>query len=226
MPSLPSLLAAHGSLLVVDAASLSVQVGLLRTGQAPLWRNSSEDAGTGLFRQTSTLLDAGAMTLEQIGALIFCAGPGSMLGIRTSAMALRTWQTLRSRPAYAYSSLTLAAHFARTQHPAEAFAVIADARRETWHCLAVGADGTSSEWQRLATADLPAVTLLTPEHFRRWSQPPRSLLTTSYELATIFATLAGEDYFQPSPSPNAFQATAPEYKKWSAQIHQATPAAS
>lgn len=225
MSSLTQLLASHGRLLVLDAASTRVQVGLLRSGAPALWRGFDGEAGTGIFAGTEAVLREAGGKLEDIGAFVFCEGPGSMLGTRTVAMALRTWQVLKPRPAYAYQSLAVAGYLAWTQSP-RSFAVIADARRDTWHVQAVGADGRLAPLQRVAVATLPPGELLTPENFRAWAPLPRPAATASYDLAKIFPTLGDGDYFRPVEAPDAFQHEAPEYKKWSAQVHSAATASS
>ena len=223
MSSLTQLLASHGRLLVLDAASTHVQVGLLRAGAPALWRGFDDEAGTGIFAGTESVLQEGGDKLDDVGAFVFCEGPGSMLGTRTVAMALRTWQVLQPRPAYAYQSLAVAGHLAWTQQ-ARSFVVIADARRETWHGQSIGADGRLAPLQRVAATALPPGELLTPEHFRAWAPPPRPAATCSYDLAKIFPALGDGDYFRSVEAPDAFQHEAPEYKKWSAQVHSAATA--
>ena len=223
MANLAQLIASHGRLLVLDAASTRVQVGLLRAASPAAWRSADDEAGTAIFAGTAAVLKEAKLTIADIDALVFCQGPGSMLGTRTVAMALRTWQVLKPRPAYAYQSLAVAARFAWTQTP-RAFAVIADARRDTWHQQAVGTDGGLAPLQRVAATGLPAGELLTPEHFRAWAQPPRPATPCSYDLARIFPTLAAGDYFHAATAPDAFQHEAPAYKKWSAQVHSAASA--
>ncbi len=225
MSSLTQLLANHDRLLVLDAASTRVQAGLIRKAAPACWRSVEDEAGTGLFKATEEVLAEAGTGLDEIGAFVFCEGPGSMLGTRTIAMALRTWQVLRSRPVFAYQSLAVAARGAWTQQ-ARAFAVIADARRDTWHVQAVGSDGRLAALQRVPVGELPAGQLLTPENFRAWAQPPRPAATCSYDLATIFPALGEGDYFRATDAPDAFQHEAPEYKKWSAQVHSAATAPS
>ena len=225
MSSLTQLLASHGRLLVLDASSTRVQVGLLRTGIPALWRGFDAEAGTGIFAGTEAVLQEAGSMLADIGAFVFCEGPGSMLGTRTVAMALRTWQVLKPRPAYAYQSLAVAGRLAWTQSP-RGFAVIADARRDTWHVQSVGPDDRLTPLQRMAAAELPAGELLTPANFRTWAPPPRPATVCSYDLAEIFPALADGDYFRATAAPDAFQHEAPEYKKWSAQVHSAATAGS
>ena len=224
MPSLTQLLAEHGSLLVLDAASLNVQVGLLRRGAPALWHRARQEAGTGIFAGADALLAGAGLKLATIDAFIFCAGPGSMLGIRTTAMALRTWAVLQARPVYAYQSLALAGRHEWRQKAPRGFTVIADARRDSWHCQPVGADGVMPPLQRQPAAELPAGELVTPADFRAWAPSPRPVATCRYDLALIFPAVADGDFFQATDLPDAFQHEAPAYRKWSAQIHRAAPA--
>jgi tRNA threonylcarbamoyladenosine biosynthesis protein TsaB len=224
MPSLSQLLTSHESLLVLDAASMNIQVGLLRPGVPASWHNNSGEAGAEIFTGVETVLNKARLKIANIAAFAFCEGPGSMLGIRTVAMTLRTWQVLSNRPAYAYQSLAVAADYERSWDESRTFSVIADARRESWHCQQIDAAGRMRPLQRLPAASLPAGELLTPENFRAWAQPPRPTGLCSYDLAKIFPAIARSDCFHLVEAPDAFQHEAPDYKKWPAQIHRAAAA--
>ncbi|MSU47028.1 MAG: peptidase M22 [Lacunisphaera sp.] len=224
MPSLTQLLASHGRLLLFDAASQRVQVGLLQPDAPAVWHGTAQEACTGLFAGADIALKTAGLGLSDFDAFVFCEGPGSMLGTRTIAMALRTWLVLKPRPVYAYQSLAIAGQFAWNRNPGKSFSVIADARRDTWHVQSVGTNGRMSPLQRVPAAGLPPGELLTPERFRTWAQPPRPIATTSYDLAGILPTLAEVNFFHAVDAPDAYQHEAPEYKKWSAQIHRAPPA--
>ena len=126
MSTLRQLLAAHESVLLLDAASARVQVGILGGGEGSgRWAESEEEAGVGIFRGIEEM----GVDLSGVAAFVFCEGPGSVLGIRTVAMALRVWLTLAPRPVYAYRSLALVAEALGRDD----VAVIADARRDSWH---------------------------------------------------------------------------------------------
>lgn len=224
MATLAQLLATHGCILVADAASTTVQVGLLRAGQPPLWRSSPDEAGKALFALADDALRAAGLTLGDVRAFVFDAGPGSMLGVRTVAMALRTWQALAPRPAYQFQGLALLAHeLARTD---ESGAVIADARRDTWHVVEFAAPDRVAPLRRVPSVELTAsaTPLWQPAAFRAWSKPPRAPQDCAFDLAALFAAQADVDLFTATAAPDAFQHEAPEYKKWSAQVHSAATA--
>ncbi len=220
MPSLSQLLNEHGTVLVLDAASTSVQVGLLQPGEPARWRRTPGEAGTRLFACVESALQEAGAGIESIEAFVFCEGPGSMLGTRTVAMTLRTWQLLKPRPVCAYQSLAVAALSEWTRNKDRPFAVIADARRDAWHCQQLTTDGRLTPLQRLPAAELPGVELLTPENFRAWAPPPRPARSCSYDMAEIFHALAEIDCCRAVAAPDAFQHAAPDYKKWPAQVHR------
>lgn len=223
MATLTQLLANHGCILVLDAASTNVQVGLLRTSAAPIWRAAPEEAGKALFTGADGCLREAELTMKDVTAFAFCEGPGSMLGVRTTAMAVRTWQAELPRPAFHYQSLPLIAHELARTGAALPLTVIADARRDTWHAIKVATDGYPSSLRRLATATLaesPEV-LYQPTSLRAWATPPKPTQPCDYNVAALFAAHADKELFSGTLAPDAFQHEAPDYKKWSAQVHSA-----
>jgi len=207
MPSLRTLLSTHSPLLLLDAASARIQVGLLATGTAR-WSARDEEAGTGLFGALEEL----KVDLPAVAAFAFCEGPGSILGIRTAAMAIRAWQVLAARPTYAYQSLALAAAAAPPGST-----LVADARRGLWHRY-TDAAGLA----RVPVSDLSGP-LLMPAGFRHWAELPPGTASTSYDLPALLAhpAVAGADLFRPAPAPDAFLHEEPTYARWEPKIHRA-----
>ena len=223
MARLAQLLAHHSRILLLDAVSKRVTVGLLRRGQSAIWSTTESEAGRGLFSGTTEVLANAGLRLEDVDAFLFCEGPGSMLGTRTVAMTLRTWQTLKARPAYAYQSLAIAARAEWKRQPRN-FTVLADARRDTWHVQAIDAQGALTPLQRRTATELPAGERLTPGHFRAWSELPAGTAECSYDLPAILGDPDDADLFQLAAAPDTFQHGTPDYKKWSSQIHSAETA--
>lgn len=207
MPSLTQLLAAGAPMLLLDAASGQVQVGLLGVAGGDRWASSIDEAGTAIFRCLERL----QFDPADVRTFVFCDGPGSILGIRSTAMAVRTWNVLQSRPVYRYCGLELVAQALRQP----GLQVIADARRETWHRFTLG-----GRLERVATADL-AGPLVMPEGFRHWSVLPPNVSTTPYNLPSLLAAAGDADIFTSTDAPDAFLHEEPSYKTWTPQIHRA-----
>lgn len=215
MPSLHELLAAHAPLLLLDAAAARVQVGLLEANGQTRWMSADDEAGVALFLGVKSL----SIDLTAIRAFAFCEGPGSILGIRTAAMALRAWNVLAPRPVFAFRSLEIVAHDLARLSPTENFSVIADARRETWHCVDVRASSVGP-LRRVPAAELNGA-LFMPENFRTWSPLPAQTKMTSYDLVALLPRVAGADLFRATDAPDAFLHEDPSYKTWTPHIHGA-----
>lgn len=207
MPSLRQLLAKHAPLLFIDAASACVQVGWLPRDGPARWKTSDEESGVGVFCGVEAL----GVDPDAVSAFVFCEGPGSILGIRTVAMALRTWGVFAPRPIFSYRSLALVA---RALGEGDV-SVIADARRDSWHVLRCGGN-----IQRVPTADLVGK-LATPEHFRNWTPLPAGVARVPYSLAELLPRVADADLFTETAAPDAFLHEEPNYVTWTPQIHRA-----
>jgi tRNA threonylcarbamoyladenosine biosynthesis protein TsaB len=208
MPSLSQILAEHPPLLLIDAASARVQVGLLGAG-APRWSSRSDEAGVGVFE----CLDDLDVDIAAVRSFAFCEGPGSILGIRISAMAVRMWNVLGPRPTYGYFSVAVVARAIGRPE----VSVIADARRSLWHRLVLG-----GPLGRVPASELSGE-LVTPEGFRHWSPLPDKTIQHPYDLASLFAqqSVANADLFRAAESPDAFLHQEPSYAKWVPHIHSA-----
>ncbi len=219
MLSLRALLAGHSSLLLIDSSSTRIQVGFLRPGHAAIWESHSGEAGVGVFKAAEAVLTRAARTIQDVESLAFCEGPGSVLGIRTAAAALRTWNVLRPRPLFAFCSLSLVAHQLVRQGSRE-FGVVADARRDSWHRVAVDAQANLSALERVPTSSLHGA-LFMPDGFRHWSPLPPGLKTTLYDVPTLCAESIDVPLFSPTAAPDAFLHEEPVYQSWTPQVHQA-----
>lgn len=204
MPSFHALLAAHAPFLLLDAASSRVQVALCESPTSVRWASSVEESGVALFRCLEQL----AANPAGMRAFVFCEGPGSILGVRTAAMAVRTWCTLTPRPCFAYQSLPLLA--LATGRP-----VVSDARRERWHLAVASASLT------LVSPNAIPPHALTPAEFRAWSTLPAGVAPVNYDLASLLPRVADQELFHSAPEPDAFLHEAPSYATWTPQIHRA-----
>jgi tRNA threonylcarbamoyladenosine biosynthesis protein TsaB len=208
MPSFRQLLAEHAPLLLIDAASSRVQVGWFpnRDPRAAIWTASDEETGIGLFRCVDLL----RLDLADAKSFVFCEGPGSVLGVRTCAMAVRTWNVISPRPILSYCSLALVAQALGRPD----LSVIADARRELWHRLALG-----EPLRRVPAAELSGP-LAMPGNFRTWSTPPPGVEQVPYDLSALFPRVLDAELFKVCAEPDAFLHEEPSYVTWTPKIHR------
>jgi tRNA threonylcarbamoyladenosine biosynthesis protein TsaB len=245
MPSLRSLAAAHRSVLLIDSSSTRIQVGLWRRDPAAvaslsedqdrqdvepplpeaIWHASDQEAGVAIFSSVAAVLAGAHLSVADLDALVFCEGPGSILGIRTAAMALRLWSaTGRHRlPAFAYRSLELVAHDLRRRGVPEPFAVMADARRDSWHWVEVPEQDPIGPLKRARAGDVRGFggALFTPAGLRSWATPPRDISTVPYDLPELWSHQGDADLLRPAPHPDAFVHEEPAYLTWAPRIHRA-----
>lgn len=193
--------------MILDAASANVQIGTWSGSGATRWETSVDEAGVAIFQCVEKL----PVALAEIGAFVFCDGPGSVLGIRTTAMAVRTWCVLHARPVFAYTSLAVVAHALGEQDAT----VIADARRDSWHAYQLG-----HGLRRVPAAQLSG-NLVTPENFRNWSALPAGVRRVPYSLAEALPRVADAELLQATDAPDAFLHEEPSYVTWTPQIHRA-----
>jgi len=207
MPSLHAIAPAHAPLLLLDASSARIQAGIFGADGTGRWASSEEEAGVGLFRAVAAL----DIDLNQIRGFAFAASPGSILGIRIAAMALRTWCAIEPRPVFAYHGLALVAEaLARPE-----LTVIADARRGEWHCARIG----RPPWRQPA-GDWAGPTA-TPAEFRHWAELPEGTENITYRLEDLLPRAAEAVLFQLAAEPDALLVQAPAYATWSPHIHRA-----
>ena len=213
MHSLRSVLNHHGSALVLDAASARVQVGWIAgPNDAGRWQQADAQAGESLFR----CLEGLGTDVQAAGCFVFCEGPGSLLGIRTTAVLLRTWTALRPRPCFSYQSLVAVARGPE----APGLAVIADARRDAWHVVARDADGAPLPVRRMAVGDLPTPRCM-PEHFRHWAPLPPGTRRVPYDVGALLRATIDLALLRECPEPDAFLHEDPQYVTWTPHVHQA-----
>ena len=193
-------------LLILDAAlALRIRVAVSEAIDRVRWADSEEEAGIGLFRCLESL----DIDLGKIRGFAFADSPGSILGIRTTAMALRVWGA--HRPIFAYNALALMASALGRPD----LTIIADARRGEWRTWRLGrASG------RRATAEL-AGALATPADFRHWTPLPDGVERIPYRLNSFLLRVPDAELFHSTDAPDAFQSEPPRYLTWSPRIHRA-----
>ena len=145
-----------------------------------LVRPVGRPGGRGAVRHHRPGARRGGVPLSGLAGYIFASGPGSVLGLRTAAMALRTWGAtpgLAAKPVLAVNSLQLAGALAKASGLGDA-TVFAASRRDRWNAWAL----TASQWEECdaaALAALPNPTCVCRRATSRRRRCPRRLLIRS-----------------------------------------------
>ena len=129
--------------LVLDgSARAGVRVGVLSGGRWVGQGLSPDGALEGLFGCVEVALAEAKLKLGDIRSFALCVGPGSVLGIRIAALAVRSWSALEPRPIFIWESLAGIARSALTVGEQGPFLVAVESRLKRWHALEVSADGS------------------------------------------------------------------------------------
>lgn len=213
-------------LLIIDTASPTTVVGLGRAINDWHWLQSDRESGIALFQLVARLTREHATDLEDLRTLAYCEGPGSMLGIRTAAMAIRTWMasgSLCNATLAAYSSLGLAVAGLRQQYREETLAVAMDARRQSWYGLIDRPGSTqAAEIRRISNTaeDLLGEPVFLPEGFPIWNRRPVKWQDCPYQTSLLESAEQRLRLFRSIDQPDAFQLDPPSYQKWTPAINR------
>lgn len=220
MLTLRQLIGRHSRLLLLDSASECIHAALIDSAGNRGWIHHRGEAGKTLFTAVEDVLQAGGIALAEVPAIAFNLGPGSILGIRTAAVALRTWNCVYPKTNYAFSGLQLAAAALASRKPDRSFSMIADARRESWHRVSVDEAGKVGTIERVAAQALSGA-LVHLDDYRHWSAMPPGVERIPNDLAAFVDETVDLPLFQPAPAPDAFLHEEPSYQTWIPQIHRA-----
>lgn len=207
--------------LVIDgSAREGVHVGVMSGGK---WIAESYLFAGALEVTTDLAADVlrkANLSFADIKSYAVCIGPGSMLGIRVSAMAVRTWATLYQRPIYVWESLHVLAQFALAQGVKPPFAVINESRLKRWNLVEVKSaeqfEPTQElEVEQVASKGMTLIAQHPTEHFKNL----RVMADVWSHLPSLFEK---KQCLRLEPKPDALNPTA-EYAQWSGERHRRNP---
>ncbi|MEZ5276031.1 MAG: hypothetical protein R3F07_06605 [Opitutaceae bacterium] len=213
-------------ILIVDTASPTTFAGLGVNGGGWSWEEEIRESGIALFTCVERLLRSRPVPIQSIRTVAFCEGPGSILGIRTVAMALRTWMASGFLPAatlMTYSSLALATAGLRRHCADGPLTVAIDARRQSWFCLTSPHPATpASEIRRIPQEQVGGISppVLLPEGFPIWNPRPESWTNCAYEPRLLESTEVRRQILRPVALPDAYQPESPSYQKWTPPVNR------
>lgn len=202
-------------ILVIDTASKNTWTGYVESARTSQWETSSDEASQALFACLRTLDDRG-IDWKSCQSIAYNEGPGSMLGIRTALMAIRTWLSSSVFPAssalYAYNSLAMASLLPDSQNAA---AIVTDARRKTWNAYQ-----PQKQKPEISLLDNDALESLDGEvrilaEFNQWTQTAANLLPLAYDPSIAFSqTDAALQLSRPVDVPTPLVLRESKYQKW------------
>lgn len=214
-------------LLAIDTASRRTWVGLKLAPDALVALCEDQDPSKTLFSLVGRVLEQTDTSMEDLRSIAFCAGPGSMLGARTTSMAIRSWKAIgipAAQHVFRYNSLQIGGLIAEAAPDCSKNGlVVTDARRSSWNALAFPIDPNDS-LQLIPNEDLEKLTseIVTFAEFPAWTQTDAKSVTLSYDPTPIFEGVSFLDILSPVDEAAPVTVRQNEFKKWEARIHSAS----
>jgi len=215
----------HATYLLLDAAGVTPRLGLWQDGRWLAWRECTTTTMPGLFEEIPTLLAEAKLTWEKIDGFIYPEGPGSVLGLRLAAMAIRTWQvdeaarpSPRELTVWACGSLHLAAALVIAGGVPIPFTAFTEVRQGLWRVLEVNSGDAAAlaaiPSREVLDGDLPFGALFHVPARKAWQGlPPQAqpLPTTLHKHPEIFQQ---PGLLRQVETATPYAGTPPEYRKW------------
>lgn len=214
-------LPADTPLLLIDAGAPRCFVGLWQNGRWLAHASPEAAALEGVFAGVEQILCDAKLALADVGGFIHNEGPGSILGIRLSAMAIRTWRALpqwREAPVWAFGQLHFAAAVYQAKYDETAVNVISEFRQGRWNYLAAGAMRVVAIEQ--AEAERVPSPLVYVRQRKNWQPAPKHAIEWSPEWPACADLLATPGLLHRVDQPEVFITEEAEFAKWSGERHR------
>lgn len=212
-------------LLLIDASSPTIQVGILHQGQWKAMIGAQAQALESIFTSVEACLQSAQINLKNITGFIHCTGPGSVLGIRLAATAIHGWRALpawKNAPVYNYQSLALVIAQLKETHANKAsdhsFYAVSEARHDKWNLGSSRSD--SIEIVSLDQINQLKAPVYHLKQRKSWSHAPDNAITYEINFQQAATVFAHASFLKQSNTPEIFEAKAPQYKQWDSERHR------
>lgn len=210
--------------LVIDTSSQTTFVGICHEDTWLSLQRSEEPALESLFILLDKVFEGASLERSDIDAILYCAGPGSTLGVRLACMTLRAWKSIglfKNTPTYSYLSLPLTAAIAEIKHePNHPFYVITELRKNAWNLLTVSKPATLGTIEEASELPDPAGRYFYFPQRRRNPDLPESTTEAAYSIEQLPTVIDHPSLFILTDTPAPWDIKEPTYAKWSAERHR------
>lgn len=210
--------------LFLDASSVDVNVGILSNNNWLGYFKSSEPALQSLFHGIQICLQMANLHFNDLNAFAYCEGPGSLLGIRLTAMAIRAWKEQKSFNEvgiYSYNSFQASLELIKKVHaPLGLYAVVSQSRKGYWNFLS-----NEPQIQEVSEVEESELTSFPGTLWRfkqkKLMEDEKNLRTMpfDYNFENSPEIFIQEKFLRPVQEPDALFVNQPEYVKWDSKRH-------
>lgn len=215
----------HFPALVIDGSCPQLFTGILKhTDTWSAQRNAIGAPLEYLHKSVAGVLDESAIQLADIRSFIYCSGPGSILGLRLCAMAIKTWQFTAQHPVklWAYDPLQLAAYqYLESQTIEDNCWIICAWKQDYWHQVHVQ-NGYVQSTQVIRQAELEDYNgpLYYMQQRKQWKQTPGST-RLEFQPENMHQVLGSAQWLQAVSEASLSELGQSQFEKWNAQAHHA-----
>ena len=213
-----------GYWLVLDASCPTTRVALFREGRLIREIDSPENAMQALLASVSRLISSEGVAVRDINGFIYCVGPGSILGIRLSVIAIKTWCSVhRVAPDYVlnYHSLAMAALTVPSETGNE-FAMLSEWKKNHWNVLQAGPQGvrkTIEIWDNETVLGYPHPIYRLPQR-KGWADHIDRAIPVDYRLELLESSENRLQVLSPMKDWEIYVPEEKDYVKWSGERHR------
>lgn len=217
----------HRPELWLDTSTPEPNLALLRDGQILTEPTCQGNALDVLFTALDTSLHEQGIAFDDLTTLHYCGGPGSSLGLRIAAMALRIWKALRpDLRLRTCSSLALQAALLTEEPDAPPhFILVAQHRKGIWYKVEHHTGHPrQSEPEAMGEDDIPELrgTLFHMQQ-RKFATPlPPHFLPMPLHTKNLPAVLHIDGLFREVEHPEFFDPGTPSFQKWQPRRHKSS----
>ena len=225
---MPRLQKQHFPALVMDGSCPHFFTGVLN--ESSNWSAQMQASGAPLehlHASVEQVLSRSQLQLAQIKSFIYCSGPGSILGLRLCAMAIKTWQSVAQHPVglFNYDPLQLAACQALQAKKIAANAwLICAWKKDYWHQVSI-TDGAVKATQVIQQAELNDYSgpIYYMQQRKKWEQPANSI-RMEFQPDQLHAVLSDPTWLQATQTVTLSELGQSKFEKWSTQLHRSSTA--
>lgn len=204
-------------MLIIDTASRRVCIAVIAQDSCLAVRSSEDEATLSLFPLVKDCLRQAKLKLEDLAAISFCEGPGSMLGIRSATMGIRTWKSagfLKDCRILSFNSLEIG-RLIILQSTQQPFLVVSDARRSSWNLLdsqsPLGSPSSLIENDALEGQSTPIFSF---QEFPSWTKCSAPIERIGYRPESVLEHDAFADILRPNPNADIAVTRPQKFAKW------------
>lgn len=212
------------TILFLDASSVVVHIGILNDNKWIGYFRSEDPALQSLFQGVEVCLQTAGLHLSDITGFAYCEGPGSLLGIRLVAMAIRAWKeqkTFMDSMVYAYNSFDVSLELIRKIHNSkEPYAIVSQSAKGFWNFLSTDSSKIQvSEFSEAELASFSGTLWLFKQKKIHSCERNFQTLAFDYSLQQVPEIFYQGALLRPVDEPDAAFVREPEYVKWDSKRH-------